>query len=415
MILALSLISLALAADPADPTIVVPGGGTVTQPPAPPVSHIETIRTPSEAVDATTAAIVLWCQPDKTAALGGKMGYMDLGFEAESKAMIAALSARSDIGSLVFMNNPTSSEIATWLTQQQSVLNGDTYREVLVTIACPATGGDTDEERLFTREVTSQDAGGLAFSDLATGIGKISASSVWLIDASRDVTAAMEPGSTSYGPTADDPPRYSTPDALAISTGGSGRYAKGGLIAAAANVIAASKGTSLTLETFYYRGIKPAVPELDLATSMGIASGDAWNQNGGRMVFVGGPLIAPQIAALPPAATPPKRKAPTGCWVAGAGVLGLIGTSIVGVSANADYEWLSEVNAGTRTTNNTELNATVNRYKMETGVAIGLGALSTLALVGGTTWTVLDVEGRKHSTTVTLTPTGAGAALTITH
>ena len=393
MISSLLLLSLpsALAGDP---TILPPSA-------APDESHIVEVRHTSDVLGASTMAIVLSCQP-LGGELGTKMGYSSPTYVAESAKLAAALTPRSDVQTIVVMNNPSAEEVTTWLKDTASVLNGDTYRMVMISVACPATGGDTDDERLLTREVTDPHVGGLAFADLAAGIAPLTNSSIWLLDASRDISAAA--GVPTYGPTADDVAKFTLRDTLGISSGPSGRYAGGGLLEAAADAIAMSKGANLSLEAFFYRGIKMEAPTLEITTSMGLLPNDAWNQNMSRPVFVGGPLITVPVATLPTdGPNVPKKKFPPGCIMAGAGVLSLIGTGITAGAAGNFYDTLVLYNKEGGESQ-AELDVAANGYRTNTGLAIGLGVLGSAAVIGGTTWTILD----HGHTKVEIVPTGNG-------
>jgi hypothetical protein len=370
-------------------------------------NHIVEIKTPgSTPVDSTTAAIVLWCSPDVSTTFGQSIAAMNLTFEEESKALVTALFPRKDIGTLIFMSNPTSAEVNAWLAGQKALIDGNRFRETIVSIACPSIGGDTDEEILFTRDVADPSSGeGLAFTDFAMQIGSMSQSSVWLLDASRDVSKALEPGSTSFGPTADDIPRLGVKDAFAISSGSAGRYAGGGLIAAAAKVIDLSKGESLALEWFYYRGIKPLVPELDLATSMGMIPNDSWDRNMTRLVLVGGGLIDQPLVVVD---DDPKKKPkiPLGCWVAGGGVITAIaGTSLL-ISASGHYQLLEDFNRFGGVSN-AELAEEIGAYRTNLSLGFSIGGIGLAAIAGGTAWTMFD----RNDVEVSVAPTNNGILL----
>ncbi len=329
---------------------------------------ITTLRQTSELPGGSTMAVVLWCKDS-----------------ADSAALVAALEPRNDVQTLVTMNNPAAADVETWLKNTRDDLGGETYREIVISIACPATGGDTDEEIL---------SNGLAFATLASGIAPLAQSSVWLFDTSR----------STYGITADDATKYLR-DVLAISSGSPGRFAGGGLIMAAASSIAATHGAKMTLEDFYYRGIKPGAPTLDLFTSMGFVPNDGWSGNMARMVFVGSTPV-PVIANIAPPMMPKKnRKIPAGCVLASSGILVMIGSGAVGLSATGTYDQLLALNdvGGSQA----DLNAAVSEYETATGVALGLGIAGALATVGGVTLTVLDDGNAK----VEIVPAATGISV----
>ncbi len=374
---------------------------TTATPPA--VSHIVTdIRGDTNSLVGTqNMAIVLWCQPAGDGELAKKIGYTSPNFQSESKAMIGSLTPRPDITALVVMNNPTASEVTDWLKHQAESLGGDKYREILVSVACPATGGDTDEERLFTREVMDPNTGGLAFADLAIGINAIANSTVWLLDASRNLSVAT--GIPTFGPTADDLAKLGVKDSFAISSSASGKYGDAGLLTSAAHVIAQSKGGALSLDTLYYTGIKAQTTMLDLGTSLG-TPGDGWTDNQQRVILPGGSLLIP----ITEMKMPIKRKSvPTGCWVAGGGALTLIAGSVFAIQASTYYDTLDMYNR-VGGESQAELDATVDAYRLNTGLAIGFSSLGALATASGITWTVLD----KNEKAGTIVPTGTGMMVT---
>lgn len=383
------LISVALGQEP------------ITTPP----NNIEVVRVTQNPYSASTAAILLWCSPNRQNGFGGKVNLLGLSFEAETRELAETLRRRSDVNTLVVMNNPTSAEATEWFLSQIFALSGnDPYGEIIVFVACPATGGDTDEEILFMRD-SNDPSTGLSFIDLANSVGKMSSSSIWLIDASRDITAAMDTGATSFGPTADDITKATVPDALAISTGTTGRYANGGLISAAAKTISESQGRKLTLEGLYYQGIKPKVPRLDLATSMGIKPNDAWDQNMNRLVFIGGPLItdAPISTKAESKESRKLTMRPKHVLVAGGGA-GLLTGVAFAIQAGSNYRTLVEYDQNGGETEK-ELRTAVDSYLRNRNLAIGLGTAGALATAGGITWMVIDSK-------MTVAPTGNGVAVT---
>lgn len=398
------LIALLASAFAADPTIV---NGPAVSPEAAPItdSHIVVIRRAAELPNATTMAIVLWFSPDPSSEFGKKLTYTNPSFQYDSDQLFAALYPRSDVQTLVVMNNPTAAEVTGWLATEHLNLDGDTYREIFLSVAGPATGGDTDEERLLTRDVTDPNQGGLSFTDLVSSIVPLTECSVWLLDASRNITGALDPGATSFGPTAND---ITMRETLVISSSASGRYGNGGLLIAAADVIKESKGGKLTLNQLYYGGIKVKAATLDTSTSMGILPNDGWDQNFERSIFIGGPLIAPVTASTLPkiSATKHGHHVSSGWYLAGGGALALIGGGITTTGALNDYGTLTRYNLEGGESQS-ELDTAVNSYRTNVVLAGGLGGIGVLALAGGLTWAALD---HGHHT-VTITPTANGAVV----
>ena len=391
LLLLLSLPS-ALAADPTTPNPAT----------APAGSHIPVIRPGgAESLSSQTMAVVLWCAPVSEPKWKYVAENPGANYEAESQAMLAALTERSDVDVLVFMDNPSATEITAWFTDFTAKLGnkGGIYRDLTVSVSCLVTDGDMDSGKLHTRDAVGG-SGGLAFADLAVAASRLSAQSLWLLDTSRDQRAVIS-GET-YGETADDITKFDLPNAIAISTGAPGKYADGGLVGAAAQVIRDTKGGALTFGKLYYTGVKQRVPQLDLYTSLGLVPGDVWTAE--RTVFVGGPLIVAPTVTLPtePLVTS-KKKIPTGCYVAGAGVLALIGSSVSAVDTNSTYNTLVLYNNEGGETQE-ELDTAVNEYRTGLITSIGLGALGAAALIGGTTWTIIDLGNAK----VEITPTGNG-------
>lgn len=387
------LTSHAIAADPT----------TVASPPAPPVSHITVTQHDTNALaGAQNIAVSISCTPTAN----GPTKFQDLppaltDYRTESVAFLAAMNRRSDVSLLVDMNNATSAEILDWFKTQAEITN-EPVRMLFIAVSCPAWGGDTDEEELGVNGAP------LAFADLLTAAKPLAMSSVTILDASRNVSAALDGGSASFGPTADDVVKdHILPDAFAISSSAPGKYGGPGLIGAVAKVIDATNGGQIDLNALYYLGVKAQAPtSLELFTSMGVVSPDTWNGNTGRLVLPGGKLITPPVTALPPAVTPPKRNTPKGCWVAGGGAAVAIAGSIFAVRASDDYDKLKTYNK-VGGESQTELDEAVKAYRTDLTIGVaGLG-LGVLAIAGGTTWTVIE-EGRKHHTEVTITPTGNG-------
>lgn len=366
MILALSIVSLALAAEPATVPVA---------PPAPPVeSHIKVLRDDRSSTMPSLAnvAVIISC--------GSKPNF---DYEKETAEFAASLKPLSSITAVVAFNNASAAEITGWFNDIGTQLQGnDPYRLLIVSLSCPATGGDEDLEVL---------GNGLAFADLVKAVRPIAASELWIIDTSRE----------GYGITADDIAHAGLPDAFAISTGGPGKLAPGGLIGAAAMAVKKNGAQALNLDALYFNGIKPMVPSLELYTSAGINRDDAWGNNGGRTILPAAPLIVTPMAAVkPPVVT--HRNIPTGCWVAGGGVLTMIGGAVLAGSAGDHYNTLTEYN-NVGGESQADLTREINAYKLSTGLAIGVGTLGVLMTAGGVTWTVVD---HNHHVSVTASPVG---------
>lgn len=362
MILALSLlVATALAAEPTPATITSP-----TQP----TEHIRVLRGNLDEIGPfSNVSVTISCS---------KPG---LDYTSEPKALNDALMPVSAMNVIVAMEDATNPEITAWFSSLADQLDGkDPFRLLVVSISCPATGGDEDLAVL---------GNGLAFSGLAKAVRPIAASSLWFLDTSRE----------GYGVTAYHVAHADLPDAFAVSTGAPGKIAPGGLIGAAAKVIEANGGNALSLDGLYYTGIKPKVSNLELYTSAGINAGNMWDGNGNRMVLPAAPLIVPITDVKPP--TVARRQIPKGCWVAGAGVLTMIGGSILAGEAGGHYNALVDYNEYGGVTQE-QLTAEINAYKLDTGLAIGIGALGVLMTAGGVTWTVVDHNHR----TITATPVG---------
>lgn len=372
--------SVALAADPFTTSPATPA----------PQNGITTIRMSANAPEVSTMAVILTCGTE---------------YEAEALELYRSLMPRSDIDTLVTIWEPTANEVRNWFTSTlPAEMGSGRYRLTIVGLACEGEGGDVDEEVLHTRN--SEIDGGLPFVDLVIGIRSLTTGAIWLIDASRD----------GLGVTGDDVVKLGGGDALAISTGPPGTTAGGGLLGAAASVIESAGGGPITLEGLYYLGIKQklAGTDLNIYTSMGLLPGDEWNGNRARLVLPGGPLIEPAPAPFIPPAIPltdpnVRKPVPAGCWVAGAGLL----TTVVGGGINlgiasSDRSWIAGVNDGTIDATDAELNAGVRHMRTHAvigGIFTGIGGA---ALVGGTTWTIIEVRER----TVTVTPAGNGVLFT---
>lgn len=347
----------------------------------------------AEAPTGQIMAVVLNCLP-VTGEMGKKFGYIEQDYGTASARLAAALSARRDIGTLVLLRNPTASEVEAWLKATALDLSGNKYQEVLVAASCPAHGGDTEEEILLTREaITASD--GLPFSTLTGGMGRLAESSFWLLDASRDVAAAV--GDSTYGPTADDVVATGLPAAFAISSGPPGRYAKGGLLEAAATAIEKSGGAPLSLGEFYYRGIKPLVPELDTYTSLGAVPGDVWNPE--KFVLPGEPKIieTPPVTA-PPTVTKKDWKLPQKLppyTLIGAGGVALSAGGIFAARAVEPHRALARCAA--EGCDQTELTAATANFVGNRNAAFILGSIGVGA-VGGGTWWLLAGDHQKDTT-----------------
>lgn len=375
-------------------------GGDTTPPPVSEESIESNIIEDARPVDGKLMVLALWCQPVGTGELATKIGYLDPKFEEETAAFVASIGPRTDVAMIVTMNNPTAKEIADWLASQKKNIEGEKYRQVIISISCAAIGGDTDEERLLTREVTNEEVGGLPFADLALGIHAIAESSVWLLDTNRDLSAATR--SPMFGPTADDVAKYGLKDMFAVSSSTSGKYGNAGLLTTAANIIASTNGGPLTLDAFYYSGVKlMAASTLDLGTSLG-TPGDWWTGSPERKVLPGGQPIA-QIAEVTQSVTKKKFDFRPSYGVIAGGGASLIVSTIFAIQAGGRHATLVDFNEFGGMTQ-TELDHEVRAYRLNTGLATGLGTLGVLATAGGVTWTVID----KNETTITLVPTGTG-------
>ena len=364
MLFALYLVSfIAFAAEPTPAPVV---------PPAPPTTeHIRVLRGQLGDLNSlSNLSVTISCSKP------------DFDYMSEPRELNDALMPISAMSVVVSMEDATGPEITAWFNDLASNIGGqDPLRLLVISVSCPATGGDEDLEVL---------GNGLAFGDLAKAVRPIASSSFWLLDASRE----------GYGITADDVAHAGLPDAFAISTGAPGKIAPGGLIAAAADVIKANGGNALSLDGLYYHGIKPMVTN-ELYTSTGITTGNMWDGNGNRMVLPAGPLIVPLEDVKPPTVTT-RRPIPSGCWMAGAGVLTMIGGAVLGGDANAHYVTLDGYNQKGGETQ-AELTAEISAYKLDTGLAIGVGTLGALLTAGGVVWTVVD---HNHHVSMTATPVG---------
>lgn len=362
MFIVLYCLSLAFGAEP-------------TPVPAAPPEHIRVLRGDLNTLGSTSLSNL-----SVTISCTSKPGF---DYTGENAALNQTLMPLSSVDIVVNMEDATGPEIVGWFNELATQLNGkDPFRLLVVSVSCSAKGGDEDLEVL---------GNGLAFTDLAKAVRPVAASSLWLLDTSQE----------SYGITADDVAHAGLPDAFAISTGAPGKIAPGGLIGAAAKVIKANGGNALSLDGLYYTGIKPAVPSLELYTSAGITAGNMWDGNGGRMILPAAPLIVPITDVKPPTIAH-RTTIPKGCWVAGAGVLTMIGSSIIAGAAGGHYDTLTTYNnVGGETQE--QLTAEVNAYQLNTGLAIGVGTLGALMTAGGVAWTVMD---HNHHVSMTATPVG---------
>ncbi len=325
--------------------------------------------------------------------------------DSESGALVDALKARSDVNYVVELINPTAKEIDTAFAD---LVGEEPNRLLIVSFQCETTvGGDTDEEAFYSGGETQK------FVSVLKVAKPVASSSLWLIDASRKPLSPSE--FTGFGPTADDVVKVGIlPDALAISTGTSGKYADGGLIKSAAFVINSHQGKLLAFDAFYRDGIKSIAASLELSTSMGMTPSDHWDKNWGRTVLPGGPLInllapiatAALITSLPKAPVEPKPSLPAGLYLAGGGVLFMGGGAVFGASSIDEYQTLVEYNLNGAESQD-QLTQTVANYNRDKILSISLGSIGALATIGGLTWTVLDRDGH----TVTIVPTGNGVKM----
>lgn len=373
-----------------------------------PENHIVQIRETANPIETSTIGLVLWCQPIGSSELAKKSGYADPSFQAEGEAMVAALTERSDVKTLVVMKNPTAVEANEWLKSTEKDLDGNKYQLMFVAFSCPGVDGDIDAERLLTREVEAVDSGGLAFADLVAGANAIADSSVWIIDASRNLGL----DTATFGPTADDLGKLGAKDALGISSSQSGVNGNGGLVSAAAAVIKESGGAKLALNDFYFHGIKQRTADLELSTSMGRQANDAWNGNKERPILLGGPLITTPLISIPlgsatsianapnitdapissiggaptPRSTTFKLR-PSHGLIAG-GTIALIAGGAFAIEAAGHHGTLSDFNKfGDES--NSELQREAKAYRTDLGLAIALGTIGVIGTVGGIACTVM--------------------------
>ncbi|MFA6018208.1 MAG: hypothetical protein WCT28_00355 [Patescibacteria group bacterium] len=375
-----------------------------------PESHIVQVRETTDPIKTSTIGLVLSCQPGGPSELAKRISYTEPSFQAEGEAMAAALTERSDVKTLVVMKNPTAAEANEWFKSTEKDLDGNRHELMFLAISCPGIDGDIDAERLLTREVETIDSGGLAFADLVAGVNAIADSSVWIIDASRNLGL----DTATLGPTADDLGKLGAKDALGISSSESGINGNGGLLGATAAVIKESAGKRLTLDGFYYRGIKPRV-ELELSTSMGRQANDAWNGNKERLILLGSPLMVtppittpivvnvPNVTDAPissiggaptPGSKTIKPRAfkfrPSHGLIAG-GTIALIGSGVFAVEATGHHGTLSDFNEFGGESN-FELQQEVSAYRSDLGIAIGLGTIGIIGIGSGVAWTIMPTR-----------------------
>lgn len=356
--------------------------------------------------EATNIVVGIACPPpsdSKFASLEPEL----VDYESENKAFLAAMAKRLDVHLTVDMTDATPAEALAWFQERAGL---EPVRMLVIAVSCPAWGGDTDEE------VFLMNGGTLPFSDLLSAAAPMASSSVWLFDASRNVTDVLGNGAASLGPTADDAVKYGVlPDALAISSSAPGKYGAPGLIGAAAEAIDLSAGKALTLEALYHHGIKPMAPTLELFTSMGVVQDDQWDGNAKRPILPGGGLHAAPLTAEAQQLLPLKVVKlqgngfrPRHGMLIGGGA-SLIAGGVFAYQTSKEYGVLKELNAkgGTQP----ELDGAVKRYRTSSAVAIGLGTLGAITTGTGVTWTILD---RTASMTLTPIDTGTGVAISIT-
>ncbi len=375
----LSLLTTAFAADPA----------TIT-----------TVRTTGDMPESATVAIVVNCWPSEALPQLKHTNEIQA-LVTDSASVVASLTARSDIGSLVAMNNPSKDEMFSALDGIADGLGDLQYGKLLFVYTGLATGGDTNEETLLCRT-----AEGIPFADIASKLKPIATTSIALIDASWNMSSVAPDLGNAYGPTANDWLIAGMPDGFAISAGPEGKYTGIGFMAALAKTLLDSKGGKVSMGSLLV-GLRSNAPLLELGLSTGVNPKDQWTGNTERMILPGGPLLVASSATLPKStATTRKGKIPNGCYMAGGGVLALIGGSISAVNASTAYSTLVEYDAVGGETQD-ELDTAANTYRTNVVLGASLGGVGVLALAGGITWTVLD-HG-KH--TVTITPTGNGAVV----
>lgn len=382
LLLLLSLPS-ALAAEPAIPT------------PAMADEHLVDVAPFNGKAEDTVLAIVMECWPSDTQ---GPLKYTKTvqGFVADAHAAADALSARNDTRVVKFFN-PTPAEFDATMDTLRAELGDDgRYAKLNFLYVGLAKGGDTNDE------VALCPGGGIPWTKVAVRMKTLSDVSIGVLDASRDVSESTGDLGPTLGFTANDWRDAGMPDGFAISAGPEGKYTGPGLVAAFAKVVEGSKGGTLSMGDIVL-GLRSNAPLLELGLSTGSDPKDQWTDNLSRQVFPGGGLKATTIAlpTEPPVTT--KKKIPTGCYVAGAGVLALIGGSISAADTSNTYDTLVLYN-NEGGESQEELDTAVNGYRTGLITSIGLGALGAAALIGGTTWTIIDHANAK----VEIAPTGNG-------
>lgn len=368
---AMFILSFVLPAFAADPVISTPATAD---------EHVVEVLPFHGNPETSVLAIIVSCWPSDSAP---SLKYVESvqGFGADIQGLKGALELRDDIA-LVTMINPTPAEFTGTLDTIKSDLGDGAFGKTLFVFEGLATGGDMNDERLLCP------GSGIAFSDVTKRLAPLGTASIGILDASRDVSKSTNDLGPTFGPTANDWRDAGMPDGFAISASPEGKYATAGVIPAFAKTIAASNGGTMTMGDIVL-GLRQHAPLLELALSTGVDPKDEWTNNLGRQVFPGGGLTAP-IASLP---TKPissaKKKVPTGCYMAGAGILTGIASGVFAVNASTTYDTLVGYNA-VGAESQADLDAATIGYHTEVGVAIGLGILGSAAIIGGTTWTILD-------------------------
>ncbi len=316
-------------------------------------------------------AIVMTCHPTDT-------------HSASFETTEHVLRERNDTA-IIAAENPNSAELMKELDDIRVTLDGAQFSKVLFLYEGAATGGDTNDETLGCAEP-------IVFADLMERLKPLGTSAIAVLDASQ----------ADFGPTANDWRDAGMPG-FAISSGPEGKKTTDGLMAAFAETVKASNGGTITMGDLVI-GLRTRAPLLELAFSTGVNLNDGWTNNPGRQIFPGGGVVAPPAVPAPlptVAATPPKKKVPTGCAVAGAGVLLEIGAGVFAFEASTNYATLVEYN-NKGGESQEELQTAVDGYHTDLAVAITSSVLGSVAIIGGT-WMVLD-----HKVELTVTP---GAAM----
>lgn len=387
-ILFLLLSSLpAFAATPAPPT------------PAPALTeeHLVEVSPFGGKAENTVFAVVMSCWPtDTNPQLKYAPNMQELAADAHAAA--DALGAREDTR-VVRLFNPTLAEFDATIDGIRAELgeNGQ-YMKLNFLYAGLAKGGDTNDEVALC-------PGGIPWSDITGRLKPLSNVAIGVLDASHDVSKSTTDLGPTFGFTANDWRDADMPDGFAISAGPEGKYTGTGLLTAFAKTVTASNGGTMSMGDLIL-GLRTNAPLLELALSTGVDPKDQWTDNAGRQVFPGGGLKKSVIALPTTGPSMPKKKIPSGCYMAGAGVLSLIGTGITAGQASTYYDKLVLYN-NEGGESQSELDEAADGYRTNTVLAVSLGVLGSAALIGGTTWTIID----HGHTTVEVVPTSNGVMI----